>query len=52
MPNITYAATADGAIIEVHHQPELAYSDGQQTLNFQEFASMQNKIQSILQVLQ
>lgn len=30
-------AGADGAIIEMHHEPEKAFSDGQQTLNFAEF---------------
>ena len=27
---------ADGIILEIHRQPEQAYSDGQQTLNFAE----------------
>lgn len=30
-------AGADGAIVEMHHEPEKAFSDGQQTLNFAEF---------------
>ena len=29
-------AGADGAIIEIHEQPEKAMSDGQQSLNFNE----------------
>lgn len=29
-------AGADGLIVEVHHEPEKAFSDGQQTLNYQE----------------
>lgn len=35
--NVALAATmagADGAIVEVHHEPEKAFSDGQQTLDF------------------
>ncbi|NNE30680.1 MAG: bifunctional 3-deoxy-7-phosphoheptulonate synthase/chorismate mutase [Saprospiraceae bacterium] len=32
----TVAAGADGVIMEVHAQPEKAFSDGQQTLNFSE----------------
>jgi 3-deoxy-7-phosphoheptulonate synthase len=27
---------ADGIIMEIHSQPEKAFSDGQQTLNFEE----------------
>ncbi|MEP6646316.1 MAG: bifunctional 3-deoxy-7-phosphoheptulonate synthase/chorismate mutase [Saprospiraceae bacterium] len=37
-------AGADGAIIEIHHEPEKALSDGQQTLNFEEFESLVNKV--------
>jgi 3-deoxy-7-phosphoheptulonate synthase len=33
----SFAAGADGVIIEVHHEPEQALSDSQQTLNFEEF---------------
>ncbi len=29
-------AGADGVIMEVHHEPEKAFSDGQQTLNYQQ----------------
>jgi len=29
-------AGADGVIVEVHEHPEKAFSDGQQTLNFEE----------------
>lgn len=43
VPNIalaSMAAGADGAMIELHHEPEKAYSDGQQTLNFEEFGRL------------
>lgn len=35
---------ADGAIIEIHEQPEKAVSDGQQSLNFQEAKQLFTKI--------
>lgn len=35
---------ADGAIIEIHEQPEKAVSDGQQSLNFEEATQLFNKI--------
>ncbi len=34
------AAGADGLMVEVHPDPENAWSDGEQTLNFQEFTEM------------
>ncbi|OFX89362.1 MAG: 3-deoxy-7-phosphoheptulonate synthase [Bacteroidetes bacterium GWF2_33_16] len=37
-------AGADGAIIEIHEQPEKAMSDGQQSLNFNETQSLLKKI--------
>ena len=36
----TLAAGADGLIIEVHPQPEDALSDGDQSLNFEEFSNL------------
>jgi 3-deoxy-7-phosphoheptulonate synthase len=33
-------AGADGAIIELHYEPESAFSDGNQTLNFEEFRQL------------
>lgn len=35
---------ADGLIIEVHEQPEKAFSDGQQSLNFEEAKVMYHKL--------
>jgi len=40
----SFNAGADGLIIEIHHEPEIAYSDGQQTLNFEEFQELVHKI--------
>jgi 3-deoxy-7-phosphoheptulonate synthase len=37
-------AGADGAIVEMHYEPEKAYSDGQQNLNFEEFRKLVEKI--------
>jgi 3-deoxy-7-phosphoheptulonate synthase len=34
------AAGADGLIVEVHPDPETAWSDGEQTLDFSEFAAL------------
>jgi 3-deoxy-7-phosphoheptulonate synthase len=44
---ITLAAViagADGAIVEMHYEPEKAFSDGQQTLNFTEFEELKRNI--------
>ncbi len=38
------AMNCDGLIIEVHPQPEKAYSDGQQSLNFDKFATLMEEI--------
>lgn len=37
------AAGADGLMIEVHPQPDLALSDGDQSLNFEHFAELMQK---------
>ena len=34
------AVGADGLLVEVHHQPEKALSDGPQSLTFEKFADM------------
>ncbi len=50
---IAYAATvagADGIIMEVHHSPEKAFSDGQQTLNFQEAETVYKKVDKYLEL--
>ena len=40
LARIGVAAGADGIIVEVHPNPEKAWSDGEQSLNFGEFAEM------------
>jgi 3-deoxy-7-phosphoheptulonate synthase len=40
-------AGADGVIFEVHHQPEKAFSDGQQTLNFAEAKTLYSKLKQL-----
>jgi 3-deoxy-7-phosphoheptulonate synthase len=45
------AAGADGAIVEMHYEPEKAYSDGQQNLNFQEFEELIKKINGLKQLV-
>ncbi len=37
-------AGADGLIVEVHHEPEKAFSDGQQTLDYQESKTLFEKV--------
>ena len=41
------AVGADGLIIEVHHQPELALSDGAQSLKPEKFASLMQAVNKI-----
>ncbi|MFN8847700.1 MAG: 3-deoxy-7-phosphoheptulonate synthase [Bdellovibrionales bacterium] len=45
------AAGADGIIVEVHPEPEKALSDGQQTLNFQEFESLVANLTKVLDAI-
>ncbi|AEV34057.1 phospho-2-dehydro-3-deoxyheptonate aldolase [Owenweeksia hongkongensis DSM 17368] len=44
-------AGADGLLLEIHEQPEIAFSDGQQTLNYREFEQLLEKIKIIKEVL-
>lgn len=44
-------AGADGAIVEMHFEPEKAFSDGQQNLNFEEFRGLTNKIEILKKTL-
>lgn len=41
-------AGADGVIYETHQKPEEAFSDGQQTLNFEESARLNNRLSKVL----
>ncbi len=45
------AAGADGLIVEVHPQPEVAASDGRQSLNFDGFTKMMNAIRQVAQAV-
>lgn len=45
------AAGADGLIIEVHHEPEKALSDGAQSLKPKKFDELMNKIRLIAQAI-
>lgn len=44
------AAGADGLMIEVHHQPELAMSDGAQSLKPENFEKMMKSIKKIAEI--
>ena len=41
------AAGADGLMIEVHPQPELALSDGDQSLNFERFSELMERVEPV-----
>jgi 3-deoxy-7-phosphoheptulonate synthase len=45
LARIGIAAGADGVIVEVHPNPEIALSDGEQSLNFAEFDAMMADIE-------
>ena len=42
------AVGADGLLIEVHDQPEKAFSDGAQSLNFKQFSELMKALKKIL----
>ena len=41
------AAGADGIIVEIHPEPERAYSDGRQSLDFPAFAALMNDLRHL-----
>ncbi|MBR3839723.1 MAG: 3-deoxy-7-phosphoheptulonate synthase, partial [Erysipelotrichales bacterium] len=45
------AAGADGLIIEVHNDPEHAWSDGPQTLTFKHYREVVEKAHKIAEVI-
>jgi 3-deoxy-7-phosphoheptulonate synthase len=45
------AAGADGLIIEVHPNPDMAMSDGAQSLNFEEFDALMPKIAAVAEAV-
>jgi 3-deoxy-7-phosphoheptulonate synthase len=51
MSRAAIAAGADGVLIEVHHKPEEALSDGPQALLPEAFAEVVRQVDAIAQVL-
>ncbi|PKP32029.1 MAG: 3-deoxy-7-phosphoheptulonate synthase [Bacteroidetes bacterium HGW-Bacteroidetes-17] len=45
------AAGADGLMLEIHREPENALSDGFQSLNFEEFEALVNKVKLLYSLL-
>ncbi|GAB5045755.1 3-deoxy-7-phosphoheptulonate synthase [Thermodesulfovibrio sp. TK110] len=55
VPSMSYAAVAagaDGLMIEVHPQPEKAFSDGPQSLNFSSFGKLVEKLKLFTSVVE
>jgi 3-deoxy-7-phosphoheptulonate synthase len=50
MSKASIAAGADGLMIEVHPCPESALSDGEQSLTFQQFATLMEEIKPIIEI--
>jgi 3-deoxy-7-phosphoheptulonate synthase len=48
MAKAALACGLDGVIVEVHPRPEVAWSDGEQSLNLEEFEAMMRHLQSPL----
>jgi 3-deoxy-7-phosphoheptulonate synthase len=51
MARAAVATGADGILVEVHHQPEKALSDGPQSIYPAQFATMMNEIEQIAPVV-
>ena len=51
MSRAAVAAGADGLLIEVHHQPEMALSDGQESIYPEQFATLMKEISGIAKVV-
>jgi 3-deoxy-7-phosphoheptulonate synthase len=45
------ASGADGLIIEVHHKPDEAMSDGRQSLTFDQFADLMRRVRGVAQAV-
>jgi len=52
MARAAIACGADGVMVEVHHQPEKALSDGPQSLYPEQFARMINELEQIAPVVE
>jgi 3-deoxy-7-phosphoheptulonate synthase len=51
MARAAVATGADGILVEVHHQPEKALSDGPQSIYPDQFAVMMNELAQIAPVV-
>src|ERR1700757_443977 len=51
MARAAVAVGADGVLVEVHHQPEKALSDGPQSIYPEQFATMMNEIEKIAPIV-
>jgi 3-deoxy-7-phosphoheptulonate synthase len=51
MARAAVAAGADGILVEVHHQPDKALSDGAQSIYPNQFAQMMDEIEQIASVV-
>jgi 3-deoxy-7-phosphoheptulonate synthase len=51
MARAAVAVGADGIMVEVHHQPEKALSDGPQSIYPEQFAGMMDELEQIAAVL-
>ena len=51
MARAAVAAGADGLLVEVHHDPEHAVSDGAQTLRPEQFQEMMTQMRAIAQAI-
>jgi 3-deoxy-7-phosphoheptulonate synthase len=51
MARAAVASGADGILVEVHHQPEKALSDGPQSIYPSQFATMMNELEQIAPVV-
>lgn len=51
MSKAAIASGADGLMIEVHHEPDKAYSDGAQSLDIKAFNDLMNEINRIKDIL-
>ena len=51
MARAAVATGADGVIVEVHHQPEKALSDGPQSIYPNQFVRMMDELQQIAPVV-
>ena len=52
MARAAIAVGADGILVEVHHQPDKALSDGPQSIYPEQFVTMMNEIEQIAPVVQ